>query len=640
MESTCENQFQLITIDKDEEVGDDVILRCHLSSETSAVTMTIRWFRYTECIYVYENGQVTERRGYEGRLSLITQELERGNVSLRMKNIKKSDRGVYICQVINGEHEEKVALKIRYTKGPRHLQPEVNYLEQDTHDKKKQREASASKLELNFKREASRHAAKKEKMKIDDKEVEEMKRKLREYEEKIKEKESTLEEKNKELIEKDSILEEKNKELMEKDSILEEKNKELMEKDSILEEKNKELMEKEKQLKETDQQEKEICYNLTCNFARSLKLVEYDIEISDLKELERLKTDPRPTLRRRNSLEMPPDMSSQGSELRLVLLGRSGPWRRAAGNTILGREEFGAQSSQSAVTQRIVRREGEVCGRQLVLVDTPDWFCPRLSLEDTRQDVGLFVRLSAPGPHAFLLVIPVETSKEEDRGLQERMEDMFGEGCWGHTVILFTHDDSLKEQSIEEFLQAGSQDLQQLVEKCGSRYHILNIKEMTHGPQVTELLVKVEDMSGNRERFYSNPTYQEAVTQVREIEGKIQKEREERKQREEREMRERHEKELQEKDVVIEKLNEEITELKETINDLQKQMEEEKDEEMKRELEREIKTQNEVMKNKMKDRKKIEDMKERHKKEIKELTEKYEEDRFLLKVGMEIISPE
>ncbi|XP_067084763.1 uncharacterized protein [Osmerus mordax] len=264
-----------------------------------------------------------------------------------------------------------------------------------------------------------------------------------------------------------------------------------------------------------------------------------------------------PVVRRRRSMDYPPEMGGESSspdppvspsvsELRLVLLGRTGAGRRAAGNTILGRQEFGAQDSPSAVTQRSRRREGDVCGRRLVLVDTPDWFCPGLSLEEMRQDVGLCVRLSAPGPHAFLLVVPVEPSEGEERGAMERMEDMFGEGCWGHTVILFTHDDSLREQSMEEFIQTGSQELQQLVEKCGNRYHVLNMKDRAHGTQVPELLHQVEEMvAGNRESFYSSQTYQGAEAQVREMEGKIQREREEKMQREETERKEKFETELQ-----------------------------------------------------------------------------------------------
>ncbi|KAL0966930.1 hypothetical protein UPYG_G00302400 [Umbra pygmaea] len=648
-------------------VGDDVILHCHLSPETSAVTMTIRWFKQTKCIYLYKNGQVTERTGYEDRLSLNNQELERGNVSLTMKNFKEPDKGVYICQVINGEQKEEVALWL-WTKGgiQQLLNEELyrkNYLQDETQEKKLQREKSADELELKMEREedvrALSHPVVKTKKEEKDIEMENMKKTLRESKEKITlekknkelmEKDSTLEEKNKELMKKDSTLEEKNKELMKKDSTLEEKNKELMEKDSTLEEKKKELMEKDSTLEKKNKElmEKQLNQNIK-------HLQEKDTHLDDLTQQVREKenslentvkeeekehgscaNDGRRNLRYRPessqrcteedkkherspyvSREQWSSLSVSRSKLRLVLLGRSGPWRRAARNTILCREEFGPQASPSAVTQRSVRREGDVCGRPLMLVDTPDWFCPGLSLEDMRQDVGLCVRLSAPGPHAFLLVIPVETSKEEDRGLLERMEDMFGEGCWGHTVILFTHDDSLKEQSIEEFLQAGSQDLQQLVEMCGSRYHVLNIKDRTHGLQVSELLEKVEEMvSGNKESFYSSQSYQETETKVREMERKIQKEREERKQREEREMRERHEKEIQEISLIILNLNEQIAELKATFTELE--IEEERDEEMKKQLEREMKTKNEVIDNKVKERKK---MKERHKEEIDEIME-------------------
>ncbi|XP_063070466.1 GTPase IMAP family member 4-like [Engraulis encrasicolus] len=215
------------------------------------------------------------------------------------------------------------------------------------------------------------------------------------------------------------------------------------------------------------------------------------------------------------------------SELRLVLLGGSAAGKRAAGNTILGTEEFERQASThtSNKSQHSASRQWDVAGRRVTVVDTPDWFCSGLSEKDMRQDVGLCVRLSAPGPHAFLLVVPVKPSEGDERRMLEKMENIFGEGCWRHTLILFTHSEGLGKRSVEELFRAGSQELQQLVEKCGNRCHLLNTRGKPLHKEITQLLEVIEEMvSGNSETFYSSETYQEAEKQAREIERRIQSE--------------------------------------------------------------------------------------------------------------------
>ncbi|XP_017540629.1 butyrophilin-like protein 2 isoform X2 [Pygocentrus nattereri] len=87
--------------------GHDVTLPCYLSPETSAVAMEIRWFKGTDCIYLYLNGQVTEGRGYEGRVSMFTDELQRGNMSLSLRDVQRSDYGEYRCEVTHGGHRVK-----------------------------------------------------------------------------------------------------------------------------------------------------------------------------------------------------------------------------------------------------------------------------------------------------------------------------------------------------------------------------------------------------------------------------------------------------------------------------------------------------------------------------------------------------
>ncbi|KAF5900857.1 butyrophilin-like protein 2, partial [Clarias magur] len=109
--ATASNEFKLIGPRRTEEYNRSAVtFSCRLSPEISAVTMEIRWFKETDCVCVYKNRQVTEGRRYEGRVSLFTQELERGNVSLQLRDCTESDGGHYLCQVTDGDRTEEITV--------------------------------------------------------------------------------------------------------------------------------------------------------------------------------------------------------------------------------------------------------------------------------------------------------------------------------------------------------------------------------------------------------------------------------------------------------------------------------------------------------------------------------------------------
>ncbi|MBN3319958.1 GIMA5 GTPase, partial [Atractosteus spatula] len=173
------------------------------------------------------------------------------------------------------------------------------------------------------------------------------------------------------------------------------------------------------------------------------------------------------------------------------LLAETGAGKSAARNTILGSEEFPSEASSSMVTQESRKRTGQVSGRQVTVVDTPDWLHTGLSEDDRRRDVGLCVNLSAPGPHAFLLVTPLGRSSGEEKRTLETVLEIFGERALGHTMVLFTHADELTSSTLEESVHTGSRELQWQLEKCGNRYYALNNKDRGV-TQVTELLEKID----------------------------------------------------------------------------------------------------------------------------------------------------
>uniref|UniRef100_A0A8P4KHY7 Ig-like domain-containing protein n=1 Tax=Dicentrarchus labrax TaxID=13489 RepID=A0A8P4KHY7_DICLA len=83
--------------------GDDVILPCYLDPPISASSETVVWTRPgldPKYIHVHHNGRLvyeTQNPSYFLRTRLFVDELQNGNVSMKIFKVKISDAGKYFC---------------------------------------------------------------------------------------------------------------------------------------------------------------------------------------------------------------------------------------------------------------------------------------------------------------------------------------------------------------------------------------------------------------------------------------------------------------------------------------------------------------------------------------------------------------
>uniref|UniRef100_A0A4W5NUX9 AIG1-type G domain-containing protein n=1 Tax=Hucho hucho TaxID=62062 RepID=A0A4W5NUX9_9TELE len=199
---------------------------------------------------------------------------------------------------------------------------------------------------------------------------------------------------------------------------------------------------------------------------------------------------------------------SQDGEVQIVLVGKTGAGKSASGNTIIGTKAFNSKFSSISLTKDCKKNRGKVDGQSVAVIDTPGLFDTSLSNEEGLRKIAHCIRLSAPGPHVFLVVIKLGRFTEEEQKIVEMIHRFFGDEASKYAMILFTHGDLLDDENIENFLLENP-GLQSLVSQCNGGYHVFNNKDENRS-QVTELLEKINKMTKELRNKYVREARDEA----------------------------------------------------------------------------------------------------------------------------------
>ncbi|XP_049331723.1 interferon-induced very large GTPase 1-like [Astyanax mexicanus] len=137
---------------------------------------------------------------------------------------------------------------------------------------------------------------------------------------------------------------------------------------------------------------------------------------------------------------------SELQKINLVVCGSDGSVKSSVSDLILDQGSKFSADSRSVC----VRREAEVCGRLITLVELPALYSSQLSEEEVMRESLRCVSLCDTGVQAFLLVLAEGRLTDEDKGELEKIQHIFSSRFTHHTITIIPTETQQQGAELDE----------------------------------------------------------------------------------------------------------------------------------------------------------------------------------------------